>query len=66
MILQSIGIIVIKSKETRVHDHIHLQISQYSSIVYFALSFSKFFSFASTCARTHSLTIYCKQLTIRK
>jgi len=29
-----------------------------------ALSFNKFFSFASSCTRTHSLTIYCKQSSI--
>ena len=29
-----------------------------------ALNFHNFFSFASTCTRTHSLTIYCKQSSI--
>ena len=38
-----------------IHDMLHGQV---------ALTFNKFFSFASNCTMTHSLTIYCKQSTL--
>ena len=38
-----------------IHDMLHGQV---------ALNFNKFFSFASNCTMTHSLTIYCKQSTL--